>query len=397
MTHPLWLDPAAQAYPSLEGNLEVDLAIVGAGFSGLGAAWALAGSGQRVAVLEARTVGAGASGRNAGFLLAGPAAGVGAIQTLGEDETATIWEFTRQNHATLAGIIGRQGIECGYLRRGSLSLAASEAEWEELQANAALLAPYRVITAPLSAGQLPQPFDQLYRGGLYFPGNGELNPGAFLRRLAATLSAPILLFEYSPVMEMERAHRWQLRTAAGMVSAERVILCTNAYTHRLLPWAPIVPTRGQVAATAPLSRVVVPFPMYADHGFQYWRQTAGGVLVVGGWRNLAMVEETGETEMLHGQIQQVLADFAARVAGEPPDLRHRWAGIMGFTPDAVPLVGAVDGAPDLFLAAGYSGHGVAMAFLCGARVAQRALGQAAFIPASFCPARFAQSSLPASN
>jgi glycine/D-amino acid oxidase-like deaminating enzyme len=129
--------------------------------------------------------------------------------------------------------------------------------------------------------------------------------------------------------------------------------------------------------------------MYANRGFQYWRQTAGGRLVLGGWRDLAVDSEIGIDEELNPLIHQALDRFAAAVHAEyVPHITHRWAGIMGFTPDHMPLVGAVPGMKGIFIAAGYSGHGVAMAFLCGSLVADMAAGRSPEIPSAFSPARF---------
>jgi glycine/D-amino acid oxidase-like deaminating enzyme len=91
---------------------------------------------------------------------------------------------------------------------------------------------------------------------------------------------------------------------------------------------------------------------------------------------------------LNQRIQSALDEFCTAVAGPESVIEHRWAGIMGFTPDMLPLVGPVPGALDLYMAAGYSGHGVAMAFLCGRRVALLATGEQAQMPASFNPARW---------
>jgi glycine/D-amino acid oxidase-like deaminating enzyme len=128
--------------------------------------------------------------------------------------------------------------------------------------------------------------------------------------------------------------------------------------------------------------------MHADCGYRYWRQTPEGRLVVGGWRNLDLAAEETADEALNTRIQAELAKFLALVAGSAAEIEHRWAGIMGFTPDSFPIVGAMPDTPRLLVAAGYSGHGVAMAFECGARVARLALGGEAHLPEAFRPERF---------
>jgi glycine/D-amino acid oxidase-like deaminating enzyme len=388
---PLWVDPEERTFPVLGGDIEVDIAIVGAGFSGLGAAWALKHEDASVLVVEGRTVASGASGRNAGFVLAGPAQRFGdAVRSVGIDETLAIWELTRRNHRTLVDIMQDLQIECGYLRRGSMSLAADEDEWLDALSDVEDMQAAGIDVCRVEARSLPLPFDRMYCGGVYFSGNAEIEPGRFLRKLAQHLSECVLFREQTRVQALHWEGRWKLRTAAGTVTAARVVLATNAYTPALLPF-PIAPTRGQVLATRPVDRVIVPFPMYANRGFQYWRQTASGRLVLGGWRDLDPVTEVGEEERLHALIHEALDRFAGEVHachGLDPQVEHRWAGIMGFTPDHMPLVGAIPGTDGAAIAAGYSGHGVAMAFFCGMLAGRTVLGEPAAIPAPFNPGRF---------
>jgi glycine/D-amino acid oxidase-like deaminating enzyme len=386
----LWVDPDDQAYPRLEGNLTVDVAIVGGGLSGVGAAWELRESGLRVALLEERTLASGASGRNAGFLLAGPAMEyLRAVEASGAETVLEIWRFTERNNRAIGRIVQELRLECGYLRRGSMSLAVSEQEWERLRSGHTALRKVGIETCLVDRQDLPRPFDDAYLGGLYYPGNAEIQPAAFVRGVAGAVASRVQILERTCVEAVACSGSWILRTRSGVVQAESVILATNAYSPRLLPDLSIVPIRGQVLATVPLKPVVVPFPMYADFGYQYWRQTPDGRLVVGGWRNLHLAEETGSEETLHQGIQAELSRFAAWIAGHEMQVELRWAGIMGFTPDLLPLVGAVPGTQGLWMAAGYSGHGVAMAFSCGGCVAGSSTGQEGRIPECFNPERFA--------
>lgn len=384
----LWMDPQVAEYGELREDRGADVVIVGAGFSGLGAAYALRDRGLTVIVLEERTVASGASGRNAGFVLAGPAQPYGeVVAELGAEEALGIWQLTAANSRLIADLVEEWNIACGYLRRGSMSLAASEAEWGELQRTYRELQAASISASLVDADLLPRPFDRWYRGGIYYPGNAELNPGRFLRTAARRMADQAELYERTPVIELSLAGGWRVGTPRATVLAGCVILATNAYTARLAD-LPIAPTRGQVAATVPLPRVMVPFPLYANHGYEYWRQTPESNLVVGGWRNLDPDTEVGDEERLHPAIQGALDDFIYRVAGEEVEIAYRWAGIMGFTPDHRPLVGPIGKDSGLYLAAGYSGHGVAMAWRCGMLVARLVLGEKGEIPVAFSPDRF---------
>jgi glycine/D-amino acid oxidase-like deaminating enzyme len=389
VTGPLWLDPETRAFPPIPPELEVDVAIVGAGFSGLGAAWALRDEDMTAALLEARGVAGGASGRNVGFVVAGPAVRFrDSVHAVGLEQTLEIWELTRRNQATLGQIVDVLQIECGYLRRGSMSLAASDEEWEEMLADFGAMRSAGIEVCRVERAMLPVPFDRMYCGGIYRAGNAEIQPASFLREVAGRLGSRVSIYEGARITALEHDGGWRLCAGSAQVRARRVILATNAYTADLVP-LPITPTRGQVLATEPLDRVVVPCPMHANRGFQYWRQTPDGRLVIGGWRDLAIGAEIGYGEVIHTGIHQALDRFAAAVLGSAPRVAYRWAGIMGFTPDHMPLVGALPALDGISIAAGYSGHGVAMAFVCGMLVAEVALGRSPRIPDAFNPARFA--------
>ncbi len=128
-------------------------------------------------------------------------------------------------------------------------------------------------------------------------------------------------------------------------------------------------------------------PVYANHGFQYWRQTQDGRLVLGGWRDLDTETEVGTQEVLNETIQTQLNRVAEGLCGEGVDVEYRWSGIMGFTPDRLPLVGLIPESANLAIAAGYSGHGLAMAFLCAWHAVQELLGATSELHDLFDPVR----------
>jgi gamma-glutamylputrescine oxidase len=112
-------------------------------------------------------------------------------------------------------------------------------------------------------------------------------------------------------------------------------------------------------------------PTYSDHGYRYWRQLQTGEILVGGYRDRAIDEEVGyelaTTPAIQGHLDRHLAGL-----GVTAKVTHRWAGTMGFTPDALPLVGRLR--PGLLICAGYTGHGMAFAHLCARSLVDNLLG-----------------------
>jgi glycine/D-amino acid oxidase-like deaminating enzyme len=171
--------------------------------------------------------------------------------------------------------------------------------------------------------------------------------------------------------------------------AEVVLVATNAYSAQLLPEVPIRPVRAQMLASGPVSRQVVARPCSADRGFQYWRQRGDGRVLVGGYRNLALDQEVGYDERPTALLQRHLESHLRRL-GVEEQVTHRWAGVMGFTEDDLPLVGPVPGLPGVFICAGYTGHGWAFAFQV-AKLLVDHLRRATPLPGWLSPARFARS------
>ena len=174
-------------------------------------------------------------------------------------------------------------------------------------------------------------------------------------------------------------------TTAGELGAGAVVLATNAYTRQLYPEIPIDAVRGQMLATEPGADPVAGRPVYTDSGFVYWRQLPDRRVLVGGFRHRALADEVGfdetPTQAVQAHLQAQLADLDVTTA-----VSHRWAGIMGFTPDNLPLVGPVPGAPGVFICAGYSGHGMGFAFNC-ARLLAGSMLSSDMVPGWLSPVR----------
>ncbi len=141
-----------------------------------------------------------------------------------------------------------------------------------------------------------------------------------------------------------------------------VILATNAYTPQLLAEVDIQPRRAQMLASAPDPARLCDLPTYSHFGYRYWRQLPTGEVLIGGWRDTAYETEVGYDERPTDAIQAHL-DSQLKGMGAEARVTHRWAGTMGFTESGLPLVGPVDGLPNVYLCAGFNGHGMGFAFI----------------------------------
>jgi glycine/D-amino acid oxidase-like deaminating enzyme len=387
----------------VRGVVEADVAIVGGGITGSATALWLAREGARVALVEGRRIAAGASGRNGGFLLSGTAETyAAAVKRYGREQTRRIWAFNVANHdaaSELAAELMGRGWPCGFRRTGSLRIAACEAERAELDESLALLREDGWEAEPVTRGALPPSLRAAYVGATFYPRDGEIQPARFVRGIARLAEgAGATIYEDSPVTDVSPTGAgWAVRTAGGEVRAPKALLATNAWLPELgrrlgLAWlaGAVAPTRGQMLATSPVAERLFDCPCYADQGYQYWRQLPDGRLVVGGWRNASFATENSDDETPNPLVQDRLEDFVRSTLGLPDvQIEQRWAGIMAFSPDGLPLIGAIPDLQGCYVAGGYTGHGNAYAIRAGRVVAALMLGRAHPDVGLFDPARFA--------
>ncbi len=371
-----WLHThSAPTYPTLSDNLEVDVVVVGAGLCGVSTAWHLSQSGLRVALVEARGIAHGATGRNAGFILQGTAERYNrAIVQMGREKARTIHGLSVENHRQMKAWLAQHPIDCEYRQGGSLQLASSLEEETELIESADLLLEDGFEAELLYGDELGEPYVSAgFQTGIVLPEDGEIHPAKFVHGVAQVVSGQgVQIYENTPVLSMDTGDDVLLQTPRGKISAHMAVLCTNAYLPQVLPQYTntIHPVRGQMLCTTPQPHLFER-PIYADHGFDYWRQKPDGRIVLGGWRNLDPDAEVGYDETLHPEIQASMTEFLRRFKGlEAVEIESRWSGIMGFSRDGLPLIGGVPGKDSLLVGAGFTGHGFGFAWLAGQSLAK---------------------------
>jgi len=372
VTTSYWLEEPYPERPASHVDPPVDVAIVGGGITGCSCALALARAGRRVRVHDAREVAGGASGRNGGFALRGGAASYDvSIEAIGRDRTVGYWRATEQALGRLADMAGD-----ALVRTGSLRLAGDADERVELRREYELLredgfdAEWRDELAPPVAGA--------FEAAIFHPGDAALQPARLVRRLAELAAE-----EGVEIREGQRVE------SVEELQAEQVVVCTDGYPSGLLGALEdsIIPTRAQMVATEPIPERLFDCPHYSRHGFDYWQQREDGRILAGGFRDTALAEEFTTNEETTPGIQNALESFVTELVGWPVVVTHRWAGLFGLVPDFLPVVGPVPGEDGLWVAGGYSGHGMVLGFLCAELVADAILGREAPDLDLFDPAR----------
>jgi glycine/D-amino acid oxidase-like deaminating enzyme len=366
----------------------VEVAVIGGGIVGLSTAYWLAREGNSVPLLlEAGHLAGRASGRNAGFLLTGsPEPFTDLEAEAGPEAARAFWELSRENRELLrADLIDSGKVDCDFVGEGSWLAAVAgedesdaEAEVESLRASGERLAElgfeieWREGPEVVRAAGTPR-----VRAALHQPRDGGLDPVLLCRGIANTGGFAVRTGAWVHRLEPRGDGRIEIVADGGNVVAERVVVAVNAYAAAILPRlaAKIRPVRGQMVASEPVPRFVSGV-WYLNRGFEYVRQLRDGTVLVGGGRQASSKTEVGYLEVPTAGVQGSLETFVR--AAYPPlhdkALVRRWAGVMAFTPDGMPLAGEDPGMPGVLYAAGFNGHGMSLGFITGRWLARRALG-----------------------
>jgi glycine/D-amino acid oxidase-like deaminating enzyme len=255
-----WLDGGAAVGPALAGDRRADVAIIGGGFTGLWTAVQLAerDPSLEVVVLESEVVGFGASGRNGGFVEPSLTHGIHNGLAHFPDEIDELARLGVENLAGLAAFVDEHRIDAHLERTGVIDVATEPWQLDELAAGLEAYERVGERAELFDADRMRKEVDSpRFIGGLSRPdGGGTLDPGALVHGLARVArERGVTIHEHSRVTGVALAGtQVRVTTAAGSVTADRAVVATNAYSHRVLPqlrhW--FVPVHDYVLLTAPL-------------------------------------------------------------------------------------------------------------------------------------------------
>jgi len=380
--------PRTQGFPTLEGRVDCDVAVVGGGLAGLSAAIELADLGFEVALLEARQVGWGASGRNGGQALAGLACEQSVIEEqLGATDARAVWDMTLEAIALIHARCERFGIDCEW-RAGYLSLAVNERKGRELaQWHEHMRRHYGYEATPIAKHELPQWIaSPRFHSGLHDPRSGHLHPLKYCLGMArAADRLGVRIFEHSAVTALVPDATSRLRTAQGEVRARHVLLAGNVYLNAVAPQLGprIMPVGTYIVASErldpALARSLVPSgSAVCDTNFvlDYFRPTADDRMLYGGRVSYSTVTPAH----LAASMQSRMATTFPQLAGTK--VEYAWGGFVDISMNRAPDfgrladIGAGPRAANVYYLQGFSGHGLALTGLAGKLVAEAIGGDA---------------------
>lgn len=359
-----------------------DVAIIGAGFTGLSAALALAKCGAKVAVLESETIGWGASSRNGGMVLTGLKLGVNElISKYGRELTRRMYAASLDTINCVERVVREENIACDFSRTGHLEVACKQSHFDDYARQVEVIArefnhQLRIVPRDQLRGEIGS---GIYYGGMVDEISAGLNPARYVAGLGvAATRAGAAIYEHTELQKIERdsqngAPGFRLTTSRGRVRARNVLIGTSGYTGAATPALrkKIIPIGSFIITTEvlpdTLARELSPRnrQIYDSKNYLYYfRLTPDKRMLFGG--RAAFFPETDQT------IRQSAEILRRGMISVYPQLRdtkveYVWGGTLDFCFDIMPHAGQMDG---IYFAVGYAGHGVAMATWQGQRMAE---------------------------
>ncbi|MGY8781559.1 MAG: NAD(P)/FAD-dependent oxidoreductase [Fidelibacterota bacterium] len=360
---------------------QVDVAIVGSGYTGLNCARVLAKAGRSVVVLDQHSIGWGASSRNGGMATPGLKQDIFKIKkTYGMEYAKEFWKSSVDAINLLELIIREENIDCDWERNGHCSLAYKQSHFNELPEYADWLKMemgHEKTIVPKEKLKSEIGTDE-YFGGISDESSAGLHPAKYVFGLAKSVeNLGVSLFEKTRVDSINRtSNGFELITKKGKLNSKDVVIATNGYTDTMVPgMKPKVFSVG--------SYIIVSEPLPADlqhklspkkrmfydskNFLNYFRLTPDGRMLWGGRNDLS-------TDLDLNESASILTKQVCTIFPELNDVKftHSWTGKLGITFDLMPHIGQTNG---IHYALGYGGHGLSIATYLGTEIGLLMTGQ----------------------
>ena len=375
---PLWTDqfPRPNNLATSDNpNSDIDIAIIGSGYTGLCAARILRKNGASVTIFDRNTVGWGASSRNGGMATPGLKQGIQKIYKMyGSKLAHEFWKASVDAIDLIEEIVDEHSIDCDWQRNGHASLATKPSHAPRLkQYGSWLEKKFGHVQNYIPKNQIRDEIgSDAYHGALTDEISGGLHASKYVYGLATTVSnLGVQLCEHTDVLGIEKndSNYFRLITSAGDVRAKKVIVATNGYTDRLVPGLKplIFPVGSYIVVTEPLSedlqKIISPKKrMYYDSKWflNYFRLTPDGRMLWGGRNDLSTdLDLDDSAKRLTRELYSILPDL------RDIPITHTWTGKLGITFDLMPHIGEKNG---IYYAFGYGGHGLSIATYLGTEI-----------------------------
>lgn len=375
MTHSIWQDQ------SFHQNYDCDFAIIGAGIAGLSTAYWLSHyePDLKIIVLDKQDVGYGASGRNAGFMTCGSVSRFRQLEErFGIEKAQELWSFSEQNHHLLYEHFIHDHIEnLDYRKCGSVTVAKEQEDYENILEAAEWMESSNFDIERVSKKDLAKSHGlKGFLGGVKINNDASINPMRLLQVIkerTMKLSKNVEFLMHQPVFSVrDEGESSTLTTQRSIIRAKRVVYACNGYTRAfkddLSQW--IKPRRGQILLTDKLDPILSNL-VYFPKEKVYLQQLKGGEIIIGGAR--AFEKDPDDlSDRVTPEVQKALEDFLSEHLGlKAVEVQSRWAGLMGFTETELPFVINLPKHPRHILFAGFSGHGMGLAFNFARILAQK--------------------------
>ncbi|MFT0892894.1 NAD(P)/FAD-dependent oxidoreductase [Pseudochelatococcus sp. G4_1912] len=370
----------AAARSAMFGDKIADICIVGAGFTGLGAALTLAKAGSNVYVVEAAHVGGGASGVNGGQVHPGQRRDQLWLEArIGKARARAVWDIAEEARLWLTEVINQYAIDCAY-RPGLLHIAHRKRHFHALAEDAEHLTRHYGVTEleVLDAREIEK-YTHMHGafGGVFNPHGGHLDPLALTRGLAlASEAAGAQIYEQSRVLKVvPDGNAWRVITNIGSVRARAVLLSGDGSLDALsdVAAAHVMPLVNFMIATAPLDPALADSVLKgmiaaSDTRFvvNYFRRTEDNRIIFGGGESYG----SSLPRNFPKRVRTRMLELYPQLVDAP--ITHGWGGKLGITATRLPFVRQLNAG--LYVASGYSGQGVMLAPYTGRIIAQAMLG-----------------------